>query len=64
MSYHSTVQDVYRKAAETPDASLDDASRRQGGAMSVVDWDADEIWELKDCFRHVDTIFERVFGAT
>ncbi len=23
----------------------------------------DEIWELKDCFRHVDTIFERVFGA-
>ena len=22
----------------------------------------DEIWDLKDCFRHVDAIFERVFG--
>ena len=22
----------------------------------------DEIWDLKDCLKHVDTIFERVFG--
>lgn len=24
----------------------------------------DEIWELKDCFRHVDAIFDRVFAGT
>ena len=25
--------------------------------------EVDEIWNLKDCFKHVDTIFDRVFGG-
>jgi hypothetical protein len=24
----------------------------------------DEIWDLKDCLKHVDTIFDRVFNQS
>ncbi len=38
---------------------LEDATVTEHLSLGEID----EVWQLKNCFRHVDAIFERVFGA-